>query len=268
MVAYHIGPVSAVPTAIVAPCPSRRCTLEAVPALPLLLSVPHAGLVIPPEVADRCILSPAQVAKDGDEGAAEIYRPLATDVAVLVTTEVARAIVDQNRAADDRRADGVIKTHTCWDEPVYRSPLPDELARALLARYYEPYHAELAAGARRAALGIDCHTMAAHGPPIGPDPGVERPLVCLGNADGTCSTAWLEELGACLGDQLQVPVAQNDPFAGGFITRSRPGGIPWVQLELSRAAWTTFADKTAAIGAALRTFCDRVGLAPSGATRR
>jgi len=31
-------------------------------------------------------------------------------------------------------------------------------------------------------LGIDCHTMAAKGPPIGPDPGKERPLVCLSNA--------------------------------------------------------------------------------------
>ena len=44
--------------------------------LPLLISVPHAGLRVPPEVADRCLLTAEEVAADGDVGVAEIYLPL------------------------------------------------------------------------------------------------------------------------------------------------------------------------------------------------
>ena len=70
--------------------------------LPILLSVPHAGLRIPGEAKPYCILSPQQIANDGDEGAADIY-DLSNEVASFITTGVARAIVDVNRAGDDRR---------------------------------------------------------------------------------------------------------------------------------------------------------------------
>ncbi len=38
-------------------------------ALPILASVPHAGLQVPSEAADRCLLTPVQIAEDGDEHA-------------------------------------------------------------------------------------------------------------------------------------------------------------------------------------------------------
>lgn len=60
--------------------------------LPLLVSVPHAGLRVPPEVAHLCALSPKEVADDGDVGAAEIYA-IEDAVAAYATTDVARAIV-------------------------------------------------------------------------------------------------------------------------------------------------------------------------------
>ena len=41
--------------------------------LPLLLSVPHSGARIPPEVPHHCQLNEAEVIHDGDEGAAKIY---------------------------------------------------------------------------------------------------------------------------------------------------------------------------------------------------
>ena len=75
--------------------------------LPLLLSVPHAGLRIPDEALDLCVLGEEDIRRDGDEGAAEIYLPLKKDVAALITTDVARANVDLNRSEKDRRRDGV-----------------------------------------------------------------------------------------------------------------------------------------------------------------
>ena len=69
--------------------------------LPLLLSVLHAGLGVPPEAEAYCALTPEQIAEDGDEGAAEIY-DLHSVVTAFHTTDVARAIVDMNRSEDDR----------------------------------------------------------------------------------------------------------------------------------------------------------------------
>ncbi len=223
--------------------------------LPLLISVPHAGLRVPAEASPYCRLTAREIAEDGDEGAARIYA-LADEVATFVTTDVARAIVDLNRAEEDRSKDGVVKTHTCWDVPVYREPPSAELVETLLASFYRPYHRRLTAAAGPdLLLAIDCHTMAAHGPPVGPDPGVERPRVCLGNADGTCPDEWLGSLARCFETAFECEVSINHPFRGGFITRSHAVEMPWVQLELSRAPFTDDADKRERVLSALRSWC-------------
>jgi formiminoglutamase len=80
--------------------------------LPLIVSVPHAGLTVPEEVRSYCVLTPKQILADCDEGAAEIYN-LKSEAAAYITTSVARAIVDMNRAENDRGRDGIVKTHTC-----------------------------------------------------------------------------------------------------------------------------------------------------------
>ena len=231
--------------------------------LPLILSVPHAGLELPPEVAAVNLLTTEEIAQDGDEGAAEVFLPLAPLVEVLISTPVARAFVDMNRARDDIRTDGVVKTHTCWEVPVYSRPLAAAEAEGLLARYYDPYHAALAERAQGMRLGIDCHTMAAAGPPVGPDPGKPRPRICLGNGRGeTCPDVWLEALAASLSQHLSCDVALNEPFSGGYITRSRPGGISWIQLELSREDWLPLSEKSTRLGQALTDFCAAGSLQP------
>jgi N-formylglutamate amidohydrolase len=85
--------------------------------------------------------------------------------------------------------------------------------------------------------------MAAVGPPVGPDPGMERPAVCLSNRDGTCPDGWITSLAAIMEAALNAPVAVNTPFRGGHIIRRHAGKIPWLQLELSRAPILTNADK-------------------------
>jgi formiminoglutamase len=222
--------------------------------LPLLLSVPHGGERIPPEVEEICILTPQQVLEDGDEGAREIY-DLEEHVAGFVTTDIARAIVDLNRAEDDFSRDGVIKTHTCWDVPVYRSAPPAETTERLIQKYYLPYHQRLrhlAAGEAR--LGIDCHTMAAHGPPVGPDTGRERPHLCLSDADGTLPQEWFALLADCLETAFGTRPSLNEPFRGGYIIRSHAAELPWVQLEISRAAFMPFGDKRERFLEAIRSF--------------
>jgi N-formylglutamate amidohydrolase len=226
--------------------------------LPLLLSVPHAGREVPEEVRRYCILTPEQIIKDGDEGAEEIY-DLRDEVKAYVTTTVPRAILDMNRAEDDRRKDGIVKTHTCWDEPIYDPSPPEEAIARLLDRHYRPYHRRLtemaATGVR---LGVDCHTMATAGPPVGPDAGRERPALCLGTADGTCPDDWIPVVRERLEQAFGVEVSLNHPFTGGFIIRHHAAELPWIQLELSRGAFLEIHEKRRRTLQAFQEICRRL----------
>jgi N-formylglutamate amidohydrolase len=225
--------------------------------LPLLISVPHAGLKIPPEVEGLCLLTPEQIKSDSDEGARTIYA-LESVVTAFLAGDVARAFVDLNRAEDDRGADGVVKIRTCRKVRIYRSPLSETVVELLLARHYRPYHSKLTKLAKKARLGIDCHTMAEFGPPVGPDPGRRRPHVCLSDAGGTCPKTWLRHLAACLQEAFVTGISLNAPFKGGHIIRSHACELPWVQIELSRAPFLPEEEKRERLLQALTAFCRTV----------
>jgi formiminoglutamase len=227
--------------------------------LPLVLAVPHAGLAIPEEVRELNRLTPEEIAADGDGGAAAIYS-FGERCARYAGARVARAFLDLNRAEDDRGRDGVVKTHTCWDVPVYDAALGEPLVERLLERYHRPHHTRLSAWAREPGirLGIDGHTMAAAGPPIGPDPGRPRPAVCLGTLHGTsCPPGWGETLAACLEESLGVAVVLDAPFAGGYTTRAHHREMPWIQIEISRAPFAGDARKRDGLLRGLTTWCRR-----------
>ncbi len=229
--------------------------------LPLLISVPHAGVRVPPEVSALTIISEDDIIRDGDEGAADIYA-VADRVAAYVSTDVARAFLDMNRAEDDRSADGVVKTHTCWNVQIYREPLPEDIVESLIQRYYRPYHEQLSKAARAGELilGIDCHTMAQKGPPIGPDPGRARPLICLSYSDGTCPRPWIELMASFCREEFGEEVRINDPFTGGHLIRAHAGELPWMQFEINRAPFADNRLKRRKLIAALTRWCERMDL--------
>jgi N-formylglutamate amidohydrolase len=204
------------------------------------------------------MLTEEEIIADGDEGASEIY-DLRGEVAAYVAADIARAIVDVNRKEDDRRLDGVVKTHTIWNVPVYRKPLREDIIETLLARYYRPYHEKLSALAvGDVLLGLDCHTMVSEAPPVGPEPGSPRPSLCLSNAEGTCPDEWTKGLAGVLERAFGLGVAINSPFTGGYIIRSHAGELPWVQLEVSRGRFMSPAEKRARLLRALGEWCREV----------
>jgi formiminoglutamase len=222
--------------------------------LPLILSVPHAGLTVPDEVREYCALTPEQILADSDGDAAEIYN-LKSEVVELVTTSVARAIIDLNRAEDNRRRDGVVKTHTCYGDPVYHRPVSEDLVEIVLENYHRPYHRRLSQCANNAKLGVDCHTMAAVGPPAASDAGRKRPEVCLSNAHQTCPQDWFDKLIQCFEESFGCKVSVDHPFKGGHIVRSHRHELSWVQIELSRAPFLENTEKRSRILNALNLFC-------------
>jgi N-formylglutamate amidohydrolase len=225
-------------------------------SLPLLISVPHAGSQVPPEVEHLNLLTKEQIVKDGDEGAHEIY-DLQAEVAAFVTTDKARAFIDMNRPEEDRSSDGVVKTETIFQEKIYSSPIPEKHIHQLITRYYHPYHRKLSRLSEGVLLGIDCHTMAAEAPPINIDAGTTRPLICLSIADSSCPEDWTGLMAECLEKAFGSTVSINNPFKGGHIIRSHAGELPWLQLELSRAEIITKEDKRRKILTAFQCWCER-----------
>ncbi len=213
--------------------------------LPVLLSIPHGGTRIPEELRHRVCITPHDLFDDSDALTVDIY-DLGAGVARVVKADIARAFVDLNRSPDDRpprNPDGVVKTATCFNRPIYvagREP-GTALTERLLEQYHAPYHAELAEAAADPSikLALDCHSMLNVAPPIGRDHGQARPLFCLSNRDGaTAPMELLERLAVAFVQAFEVPreqISLNDPFKGGYITETQGGGrLPWIQVEMNR----------------------------------
>ena len=83
--------------------------------------------------------------------------------------------------------------------------------------------------------------------------------VCLGNADGTCPQDWIEDLKQRFEQVFGPHVTINEPFRGGYITRTHAAEMPWVQLELSRALFATNAEKCQGVLSALGAWVTQTG---------
>lgn len=226
--------------------------------LPIIISVPHAGLKVPDIVQELTSLSEEQISVDGDEGASEIYN-FKDRVHSFFQTDIARAFVDLNRKPLDFSMDGVVKTHTCQMQEVYHSPLSRQTIGKMLTQHYYPWHAKLAKAslAKGILFGVDCHTMAATAPEISPDFGKKRPWVCLSNADSSCPRSWLDILAQDFKNYFGVnSVEINDPFKGGYIIRKHSLNLNWIQIELSRAPFADNKEKKEVVFDVLSRFTD------------
>ena len=139
--------------------------------------------------------------------------------------------------------DGLIKSATCYNQPIYKDGRhPNQEKRDLLInKYYADYHQKIieALQNQNLVIALDCHSMAEIAPAVSPDQGNERPLINLGDAEGTaCDTnitkllkqSFIEVFGF---EDKDVTI--NIPFKGGFITRNYGNNpIPWIQIEMNR----------------------------------
>lgn len=228
--------------------------------LPIIISVPHGGQIIAPEVSDRTLLTREDIFSDGDPLTRKIY-DFRKDVAFYFESKIARATVDLNRPPDDLppfNQDGVVKSHTVMGKGIYhknRVPANNSL-RLLLRKYYTPYHERLWKNSRRPNLfcGIDCHTMLDRAPVICDQPGSQRPFICLSNRGDhhgnrvkgrrlTCPPEMIRSLKIFLKEQFPDEannITLNDPFLGGYIIQRHSHNLPWIQIELNRS---TYLDK-------------------------
>ncbi len=233
--------------------------------LPIAIVIPHAGIERPSELNGRLAITPEQIFNEADIFADQLF-DFRDEVLHWVKFPYARAILDMNRPNDPSRirpGDGIVKWQTSYGDPIYLpNQRPDaELEQQLIDKYWQPWHAQLAAIAQdeRVKLVIDAHSMAAVGPGKYDDPGARRPFVSVsnfGDKNGEASaqrdrltappnlTRWFaQKLETALLDvplfaETQQTAGINSPFYGGWdIYQHGTGHQPWFMVEINRALY-------------------------------
>lgn len=216
---------------------------------PLLISVPHDGCHLPPDIMER--MSPAGLAvPDTDWHVAELYE-FARDLdAHIIIANYSRYVVDLNRShADDTLYPGQVATGLCptqtfaGDEIYSDGGVSDAEKSARVASYWRPYHDRLASTLAQIraqhgyALLWDAHSIPSRVPRLFEG---ELPELNIGTNAGESCAAGIEAAVVAVARQSSYSTAVNARFKGGYITRhyGRPvDGVHALQLEIAQRTY-------------------------------
>jgi N-formylglutamate deformylase len=219
---------------------------------PLLVSLPHAGTHIPPDIAQRLVPRALQV-EDTDWFLDRLYAFATGLGASLIVPRHSRYVIDLNRPSDNQPMyAGANNTELCptrflTGDVLYRdgqAPSPQQVQQRVAA-YWQPYHDALRDELARLkaehghAILFDGHSIKSELPWLFEG---KLPDLNLGTASGSSCAPSLREALASL---LQFSVAVDGRFKGGHITRhyGQPAmGVHAVQLE---KCWSTYMHETA-----------------------
>lgn len=215
--------------------------------LPLLLSIPHAGTLLTPEV-EAGLSDAAKGLPDTDWHIPKLY-DFAREMGVSVLVgNYSRFVIDLNRPPDNQALYTTATTglypETLFDgTPTFKpgmTPTPQQRA-GYLQHIWQPYHGKIQQELARIkqqhgyALLFDAHSIASVIPRLFEG---QLPDLNLGTNDGaSCSPRLAQQLIARCGAQSQFSWVLNGRFKGGYITRAY--GKPQenqhaVQLELAQ----------------------------------
>jgi N-formylglutamate amidohydrolase len=235
-------------------------------AIPVLISVPHAGRAYPGSLLEH-MRNPGFAALRLEDRYVDLLAESVAAVtgASLLIANAPRAMVDLNRAADDIDWD----MFGCGAPPDVGSYTPGKRARsglgliprrlpgigelwkrrhderdltARISGIHEPYHTTLGealAGLRDrwgAALLFDLHSM----PPLALRGSQPPPEFVLGDRFGTSCHGSLIGSAFAYFAEMRRGAAHNRPYAGGYVLErhAAPGeGLHALQLEIDRSSY-------------------------------
>lgn len=216
----------------------------------LLISVPHAGTRVPPELLAR--LTPAaRDLPDTDWHVPRLYEACRALGASFLVAEYSRYVVDLNRPPDGtplypgQAETSVCPTRTFADQPLYLDQAPDAAeVQQRIHDYWRPYHLKLAdtIDAIRTEHGHcilwDAHSILSQVPLFFEG---RLPDLNVGTAGGrSCSRARAQCIMKVLEAQHRFSVVHNGRFKGGYITRhygDPSRGVDAIQLEVAQCAY-------------------------------
>ena len=222
---------------------------------PLLVSVPHTGTQIPPDLQPR-YLPRALAVEDTDWFLEKLYGFVRDMGASLLVPRFSRYVIDLNRPPENvPMYPGVNNTELCptrsfTGDPLYaegRAPGDAEIARRLHT-YWQPYHHALQAELARLkaehghAVLFDGHSIKSQLPWLFEG---QLPDLNLGTANGaSCAPGLRAALSAVLQARREFTHVVDGRFKGGYITRryGQPAeGVHAVQLE---KCWRCYMEET------------------------
>jgi N-formylglutamate deformylase len=210
---------------------------------PMIVSIPHAGTIIPDGIAGLVSLDLAR--RDADHHVDRLYAFAAELGATIIHSRISRTVIDLNRDPSGQSlypgqaTTGLCPATTFDGEPLYAAgadPDAAEIERRRAA-YFVPYHAALCEQIERLRklhpiiVLYDAHSIRSHVPRLFDG---ALPQFNIGSYDGaSCAAALTDAIAAdCASDSHVV----NGRFKGGWITRhygDPPRGIHAVQMELA-----------------------------------
>lgn len=209
--------------------------------VPVVASLPHSGTYLPPAI--EVLLEPEHRVwlRNTDWYLDQLYNFLPAMGVTVLTATHSRYVADVNRDPDEALFGtffkAVVAETTAHGQPVYQTPpTADDLATRV-ERFHRPYHAavdqELSRVQRRygRALLIDLHAYMSPGDAD----------VCLGNRHGTTTTPATLTAFAQGFESVQLSVAANEPWAGGYVVR-RHAAMPSVEALQLELRYTTYLD--------------------------
>jgi N-formylglutamate amidohydrolase len=239
---------------------------------PVILSMPHSGLALPPRLESRMTPAAASL-PDTDWHVPKLYE-FADDLdCTILQANYSRFVVDLNRPPDDTDLyPGQSGTGLCPEvlfdgSPIYHQgeePDDEETARRL-RQYWRPYHDALLREIERVrsihgfAILYDCHSIRSKVPRLFEG---QLPVMNLGTANGKSCAPELERRVERTMESSGYSFVVNGRFVGGYITRhyGRPGEhVHALQMEIAQHAYmeetaanTLIADKSEKLSKALQ----------------
>ena len=229
--------------------------------LPVLVSIPHTGLAMPPEVLRDLANDEMRAGAMADWHLDSLYAFLPELGIDVIHAVYHRFVIDLNRppAAQPlypgRFETALVPLETFQGEPVYARPPSAAEVKRRLDLYYAPYHAALARRLEeKVAKFGHCYIVDAHSVESRPSRlhGTLVKDIFLGDRDGTTCDPWFTDLidGACVRRGLKV--SRNEPYKGGYITAHYGGGdyVQSLQIEMCQRLYMVEGEPRSAVGSA------------------
>ncbi|GGD01335.1 N-formylglutamate deformylase [Undibacterium terreum] len=225
---------------------------------PLLISMPHAGIEIPVDIA--AAMHPIAAVKADTDWHLPLLYNMATELgASVLVANYSRYVIDLNRPTDDTNlypgqdTTGLFPIDTFSKQPLYKEGMqPDEAqAQQRIKQYWQPYHVQLQQELQRIrqqhgiAVLWDAHSIASQVPRFFEG---KLPDLNFGTADQRSCAPGMQQ---ALAEALQSTEAAryshvfNGRFKGGYITRnygSPAQDVHAVQLEMSQCVYMNEAE--------------------------
>jgi N-formylglutamate amidohydrolase len=217
---------------------------------PLLISVPHDGRKLPPDIA-AVMTTDGRDLPDTDWHVARLYDFARELGASLLVAEYSRYVVDLNRPPDDEALypgqlkTGICPTETFAGDALYTdaSAVTDAERKRRIGAYWTPYHERLRQSlgeirhAHGTALLWDAHSIPSRVPRLFDG---ELPALNIGTDNGRSCPQSVERAVADVARGSSYSTVVNARFRGGYITRhygDPDAGCFAVQLELAQRCY-------------------------------